>query len=103
MEIHEYLEKEHIDKIYMLIIYDIKSDLNRTKFSKVLEGYGFRVQKSAFEAYLTPHKYEKLLKMIPKLIDKDVDSVRLYRLHGDGKIILFLNNIKIKSDDLIIV
>ena len=65
MEIHEYLEKEHIDKIYMLIIYDIKSDLNRTKFSKVL--------------------------------------VRLYRLHGDGKIILFGNNIKIKSDDLIIV
>ena len=38
------------DKQFILIIYDIVDNKRRVKFAKFLEGYGKRVQKSAFEA-----------------------------------------------------
>ena len=36
------------DKQFILIIYDITDNRRRLKFAKLLEGYGKRVQKSAF-------------------------------------------------------
>ena len=41
-------------KVYVLIIYDIIENKKRTKLAKFLQGYGFRIQKSAFEAMLVP-------------------------------------------------
>ena len=40
------------DRVFVLIIYDIISNKSRNKFSKLLLGYGFRIQKSAFEAVI---------------------------------------------------
>ena len=104
MIVQEYLEKDQIERIYLLIICDIQSNTNRIKFAKMLGGFGHRVQKSAFETYLSPKKYEKLLKLIPKNIDPATDSVRIYRLKGNGKIFLFGdNNVRIKPQDAIII
>jgi len=67
-------------RFIVLIIYDIGNDKLRNKMVKCLEGYGTRVQKSAFEAKLTKKQYEKLMKESSKIIDKSCDSLRIYIL-----------------------
>ena len=89
--------------VYALIIYDIQSDKLRIKFASLMEGFGYRVQKSAFEVYLSDSKFEKLLKLIPKFIDPNTDSVRVYKLRTTSKIYFFGQNIQINMDNLIIV
>lgn len=73
---------------FVLIIYDIVDNKRRTKMAKFLEGYGKRVQKSAFEAMLSEKSYSKLVEEIPKYIDRSSgdDSVRIYRITGKGKV-----------------
>ena len=46
-------ETQSVKKLYVLIIYDIVDNKKRLAFAKKLNGYGFRVQKSAFEAMIT--------------------------------------------------
>ena len=97
--------KQDLDNncVYALIIYDIQSDKLRIKFATLMEGFGYRVQKSAFEVYLSESKFENLLKLIPKFIDPNSDSVRVYKLRTDSKIYFFGQNIQINMDNLIIV
>ena len=40
-------EEPENDKVFVLIIYDIVENKKRVKLSKLLLGYGFRIQKSA--------------------------------------------------------
>lgn len=96
-------EKSYSKKVFVLIIYDIISNKSRVKFAKQMEGYGFRVQKSAFEALLEENQLRKLEEEIPKYIDAKVDSVRLYRMTGYGEVKLYGINTKIEAEDLIIV
>ncbi len=96
-------EKSYSKKIFVLIIYDIVNNSNRVKFAKQMSGYGFRVQKSAFEAVLEESKLRKLEKEITKYIDVEEDSVRLYRMTGYGEVKLYGNNTKIEAEDLIII
>lgn len=42
-----------------------------------------RVQKSAFEAYITRRNYEKLVHELPILINPHTDSLRIYLLDDD--------------------
>ena len=72
-------------KLFVLIIYDIVSNKRRAKFARAMNGYGFRVQKSAFEALIEENLFIKLQKEIPLLIDPEEDSVRIYRMTGYGK------------------
>lgn len=72
--------------MFVLIIYDIVSNKRRVKFAKMLLGYGFRVQKSAFEALISSRKYDKLVREIPHYIDTE-DSVRLYKITGKGQVV----------------
>ena len=39
--------------VYILVIYDIVDNKRRVKFANKMSGYGYRVQKSAFEAMIT--------------------------------------------------
>ncbi|WP_242651655.1 CRISPR-associated endonuclease Cas2 [Oribacterium sp. oral taxon 078] len=87
----------------MLIIYDIVSNRRRNKFAKCLNGYGFRVQKSAFEALIEKRLFLKLQKEIPQLIDPSADSVRIYRMTGYGEVDLYGVNTEIKADDIMIL
>ena len=69
------------EKFYKaLIIYDIIDDKKRNRMAKFLEGYGVRVQKSAFEARITQKNFNEMLKRATKIIDATKDSLRAYLL-----------------------
>lgn len=64
----------------VLIIYDIVDNKLRYKMVKCLEAFGVRVQKSAFEAYLTKKKYAQMVSSACTLINEETDSLRIYLL-----------------------
>lgn len=88
---------------FVLVIYDIINNKRRTKFAKVMNGYGFRVQKSAFEALIDDNLYRKLQTEIPQYINPDEDSVRIYRMTGYGEVKLFGQNDKISLEEVMII
>jgi CRISPR-associated protein Cas2 len=66
--------------MFWIVSYDIPNDRRRRKVSKVLEGFGRRVQYSVFECELNAEKAEKLEKQLSLHIDRDEDDIRLYPL-----------------------
>lgn len=81
------IEEFHDNRLFILIIYDIVDNKRRVKFAKYLQGYGDRVQKSAFEALLSARKYDKLVREIPYYIDQKEDSVRVYKITGKSQML----------------
>lgn len=87
-EDRKFLTLSGIDDIYIgkkylvLVIYDVSNNKIRSRLVKFLEGYGVRVQKSAFECYVEESIYKKICLYAPKFIDKDTDSLRIYCLAG---------------------
>lgn len=65
---------------FYLICYDIVDDRRRTRVAALLEAYGVRVQKSVFEAVLTPPQFERLERRLKKTIDSERDRLRFYPL-----------------------
>lgn len=99
------METEQIakrEKVFIVIIYDIIDDKKRKKFSTFLQGYGFRVQKSAFEIIVLKKKYIQLLKQIPKYIEKQ-DNVRIYKIAGKGQRKIFGENHDVSDEDIIVI
>ena len=80
----EYEEMEFIAaderRYIVLVIYDIVDNKRRSRMVKCVERYGIRVQKSAFEAFLSKKKYERLVEETSRLIDLETDSLRIYLL-----------------------
>lgn len=80
----EYEENEFLAederRYIVLVIYDITDNRRRARMVKCLERYGIRVQKSAFEAFLTEKKYDRMVGMASGLIDPAADSLRIYLL-----------------------
>ena len=77
--------------MYLSVSYDITRTKARNKIVKLLESYGFRVQKSVFEIELNESQFEKLKFQLWKILDvaqiyyKEVklennDSVKFYIL-----------------------
>lgn len=89
-------------KVYAVVIYDIINDRKRTEVAKYLQGYGFRVQKSAFEVNLDKPVFTKMISGLSKF-QKDEDSIRVYRIIGDNNIVCFDRNNKNVSDGIVIV
>lgn len=89
--------------VFVLIIYDIVDNKTRNTFAKKMSGYGFRVQKSAFEAMISEKVYRKMLAEIPKLINKEEDSVRVYKILGNGQVSLLGVNHILKNEEVIII
>ncbi len=96
-------EKSYSRKVFVLIIYDIISNKRRTKFANAMSGYGFRVQKSAFEALLEENQLRKLEAEIEEYIDVQEDSVRIYRMTVYGEVKLYGQNTKIEAEDVILI
>lgn len=96
-------ENNYSKKLFVLIIYDIVDNKRRVRFAKKMSGYGFRVQKSAFEALIEDRLFQKLQKEIPVLINPKEDSVRIYRMTGYGEVNLFGVNDKIEAEDVMII
>ncbi len=66
--------------MFIVVAYDIPDDKRRTRVMKILEGYGYRVQKSVFECEVTPQLYEKMRSRIARAIRAEEDTVRYYSL-----------------------
>lgn len=90
------------DKVYVLVIYDIVENKKRVKLSKLLQGYGFRIQKSAFEAVITKKKYKKLLKELMPFGNAD-DSIRVYKIIGKGQITNIGKSMETEQEDIILI
>ena len=67
----------------VIISYDIIDDKRRTKLAKKLCDFGKRVQYSVFEADLTQKQIKQMLNKILPLINKEEDSLRIYKLCAD--------------------
>lgn len=89
-------------RAYVLIIYDIVDNTKRVRLAKFLQGYGFRVQKSAFEALISFSLYNKLLREIGVYVDEE-DSIRIYKIVGQGQVTILGKNEKVQNDDCIII
>lgn len=67
-------------KIKVLIIYDITTTKRRNQVIKVLNSYGIRVQKSAFEIYIDKKKIKNVIEELRATINKNEDSIRIYEI-----------------------
>lgn len=68
-------------KFLVVVIYDISDNKRRLKVSKILSGYGKRVQKSAFECIINKKQYETLVAKLTKVISA-LDLLRVYKIAG---------------------
>ena len=73
-------------KVFVIIVYDIVSTKVRNKLIKLIKAYGFRVQKSVFEAVSTLDKIESLCYKIPNIVNSEEDSVFVYIFSKDFKV-----------------
>ncbi len=69
---------------HYVAVYDISSNKERTKVAKILSGFGFRVQQSAFECRLSTGLKRKLLRQL-QTEDIKTGSLFLYRLQSGSK------------------
>ncbi len=88
--------------MFVLIIYDIVDNKQRVRLAKYLQGYGFRVQKSAFEAVIPKKKYHKLLRELPAYVTEK-DSVKVYKIVGNGQVTAFGKSFEIDTEDVIVI
>lgn len=75
------VHRSRAKKCLTVIIYDISDNKQRTRMVKLLESFGIRIQKSAFEAWLDNKTYSRLCAKLDRLVKED-DHVKLYRLSG---------------------
>lgn len=74
----------------VLITYDVQTSSEGgarrlRRVSKACQNYGQRVQNSVFECIVDASQLAKLKLELIKLIDKDKDSLRIYRLGNHYK------------------
>lgn len=108
------MKVEHIDcffdestdrknkKYLTLIIYDISDNKRRLKMVKLLEEFGYRVQKSAFEALLDKKKLDKLLSRLSLVVHPD-DLVKVYQLKGASEAFSWGNIKDIEDDEVLFI
>lgn len=101
-EFESLVEDEKKDKYLILIIYDISDNKHRLKISKCLESYGTRIQKSAFEAWLTKKKFEKLIGVLRQMARAE-DNIRIYKLRGYGEVTVLGEGNQLDRGEFIII
>lgn len=63
-----------------IVLYDIVSNKRRMKLSKLLEGYGIRVQKSCFEVKIEEACFNELMSLLTKFFDEEgEDNILVYK------------------------
>ena len=74
-----------------VVIYDTADDKRRRRVFNLLEGYGQRVQFSAFECVLNDRKFDELRSRLIKVVKMNEDSVRFYPIskHTLGQVIVW--------------
>jgi len=66
--------------MFIVVCYDIPDNRRRSRLGKMLEAYGYRVQKSVFECEVSSELYQKMRRRVERLVSKTDDSVRYYSL-----------------------
>ena len=66
----------------VIMIYDVVCDRRRARLHGLLREYGVPVQKSAFEARLTPAERRRLVADARRMLDAGEDSLILYVIHA---------------------
>lgn len=90
-------------KLY-LVCYDIEDDRTRTRLSKRLLDFGFRVQNSVFECWVDDRRYSKLLSILNCVEFKDNDKINIYpMLDVAAEAIVYLNQVITDRNEAIIV
>ena len=69
----------------LLVVYDVSTDTREgrsrlRKVAKICEAYGQRVQKSVFECIINPEQEVLLRHDLENAMDREEDSIRIYRL-----------------------
>jgi len=90
------------DNYLVLVIYDISCNRKRNKIVKILESYGVRVQKSAFEAVLDKQRCAKLIKRLGRLLDHE-DCVRVYKFTGNTEVVIWGKIENVKDEEFLIL
>ena len=90
------------DKIFALVIFDITDNKKRYRITKVLSGYGNRVQKSAFEVKISKRKYLDMLDELQPF-GSDGDSVRMYKIIGKGTVTVFGQPDPAAQEDVVVI
>lgn len=85
------------DNFTVIVIYDIISNKRRTKLSKLLCGYGYRIQKSAFECILTRENCDKLFRQIRNFAEPE-DLIRIYKLNQNVQTFIYGKEIKNENE-----
>lgn len=75
----------HTGSFLVVVIYDVSDNKRRLKVSKVLSGFGKRVQKSAFECIINRKQYDMLLERLKKVIGEE-DLLRVYKISGGADV-----------------
>jgi CRISPR-associated protein Cas2 len=88
-----------------LIAFDIVDDRVRYRAVKVLLEYGYRVQKSVFEAFLSAESRDECAEKLTTVIDEKTDSVRFYPLCRDcaAKVSILGIGVSVEKTDYLIV
>lgn len=86
----------------VVVIYDISDNKRRLKVSKILNGFGKRVQKSAFECIINKKQYDVLIKRLTKVIS-ELDLLRVYRITGRADVKIWGDVVLTEFEDDIIV
>lgn len=89
----------------LLISYDISNDKLRTRFSKYLSKYGYRLQYSVFEIKNSPKYLENIQMQVKEYFSKHFkqsDSVMIFQMSNTCKITKY-GYAKNDDEDLIIV
>jgi len=68
--------------MFYLICYDIGHDRRRDKVSRLLSGYGLRVQKSVFVCVLNESQREMVCRKLHCFLKSEEDQVRFYPMSG---------------------
>ena len=63
-----------------LLCYDVRNAKRLRKVAKIMEGTGYRVQKSVFEAFLSSAELFELMDQLTVILDMEKDSIRIYRI-----------------------
>ena len=84
------------------MIYDVQNNKRRQRVVKWLKRFGIRVQRSAFEITADTNCFEMSLSKISDIIDLTNDSVRIYYLGMQSKVLKWGKDITF-PDKIIIV
>ncbi|MBC7334536.1 MAG: CRISPR-associated endonuclease Cas2 [Actinobacteria bacterium] len=69
--------------MFYVVAYDIPNDKRRNRLFKSLKGYGIRNQFSLFECHLDSEKYNRMLKVVSRIINAKEDNVKIYFICKD--------------------